>query len=301
LKINFDKASFSDKIQIIYNSYSFLGGKMLTSILLSTYKDLTALKLIIEALEQQTNKNFEVIVVEDDDSIEVKEYLNSINPFFKIIHYSHKKESGNKRSVALNNSIKLANGEYVIYLDGDCIPFTTFVDGHLKLANKNNFLCGRRVDLGDKVSNNLRQRKISVFDLEKKWLLKLFYILNDNVENFDKIFYFKPNSIIQKIISFFDKNLHILASNFSCFKDDIIKINGHDESLLPGPAVDDTDVEWRLKKIGLSPKSVKFCANVFHLNHPREERKEIFEKNLQKILHKQGKDEYIAKQGIEKY
>jgi glycosyltransferase involved in cell wall biosynthesis len=273
---------------------------MLASILLSTYNDITALKLIIEALEKQTNKNFEVIVVEDNDSIEVKDYIKSINTFFKIIHYSHIKTNGNKRSVGLNNAIKLTNGEYLIYLDGDCIPFTTFVDGHLESAERNKFLCGRRVDLGEKVSADLRQRKISGFDLEKKWFLKLFYMLNDNIDHFDKILYFKPNSLIQKLLSYFDKNVHLLAANFSCFKDDMLKINGHDESLIPGPGVDDTDIEWRLIRTGISPKSVKFCANIFHLYHSREERKKDFEKNFKSIQEKQKKDEYITQQGIYK-
>ena len=48
---------------------------MKVSVIVPTYKDTQALELILDALKLQTYKDFEVIVAEDDDSDEVKVFL----------------------------------------------------------------------------------------------------------------------------------------------------------------------------------------------------------------------------------
>jgi len=96
----------------------------------------------------------------------------------------------------------------------------------------------------------------------------------------------------------YDKNVHIVASNFSCYKKVMLAINGSDESMPGGPGVDDTDVEWRLGAMGVTPKSCKFSANLFHLNHLRNDRKEHYKMNMARIKEKQAKNEYRCRDGI---
>ena len=60
---------------------------MLVSLILPTYKDIVALRLILDALELQTYKKFELLVVEDDDAQATKDFLHSYNSDFTIKHF----------------------------------------------------------------------------------------------------------------------------------------------------------------------------------------------------------------------
>ena len=272
---------------------------MLVSVIVPTYKDTQALKLILDALQLQTYKNFEVIIAEDNDSDEVKIFLNNYSSVFKIKHLFHK-DNGNRKAIIMNKALLHVNGEYIIFIDGDTIPYTTFVESHVALSEPKTVLCGRRVNLGDKISQELREQSINVFEIEKNYIRYYKYLHDDNIRHYEQGLMFRANSFIQKIMSKCNKNVHILASNYSCYKEAIFAVNGFDEDLPFAPNRDDTDLEWRFISTGYKMKSCKYCANLLHLNHPRTDRKEEGEANMEIIKKKQQNDEYIAKNGIKK-
>lgn len=269
---------------------------MKVSVLVAIYKDLEALKLIINALKQQTYRDFEVIVAEDNDAQEVKNYLASVDAFFPIKHYFHP-DNGLQKAIARNASIRMSEGEYLIFIDGDTIPYTTFVESHVALAEPKKVLCGRRVNLEDGLSNALRQGKITSFELERIWKF-LPQLLKDKTRHIEQGLRFSPNGWVHSFLSSRDKNIHMVGSNFSCFKTDIMAINGCDESMTDGPGVDDTDLEWRFIASGVTMKSCKYCANLFHLNHGRNDRQEIYDQNVIRMKEKQRNGEIVCQNGI---
>ncbi len=273
---------------------------MLATVIVPTYKDVGALALIMEALEQQTWRNFEVIIAEDDNADATREFVSSLKVSFPVTHFSHEDFGTIRKAKAVNSAVRLSKGEYLIYIDGDTIPFSTFVEAHVRLATPRTVLCGRRVNLGEKVSTDLRAGRVKALDLEHAYLRHYFYLNRDNIRHYGQGLYFKPNSALQRLLAHFDDNIHILASNFSCFKEDMLAINGSDEDIPGGPGVDDTDVEWRIKAHGVTLKSCKYCANLFHLNHPRSDRKDAFEKNLEIIRQKKTREEIVCRNGIRK-
>lgn len=270
---------------------------MKASLIIPTYKDTVALGLILEALESQTYRNFEVIIAEDDNSSETKKLLEHLNLSYVIKHYSHE-DKGNRKPKAVNASIAMSEGEYIIMIDGDTIPYSTFIDAHVRLAEPKKALCGRRVNLGDKVSQDLRLGTKKISDIEHHFFSNYRYLKEDNSRHLEQGIYLKPNSLLQKFVSKLDKNTHILASNFSCYKSDLLEVNGIDEALPFAPNRDDTDLEWRLKAIGVEMKSCKFSANLLHLNHPRNDRDQEGLKNLEIIYEKQRHNEFRCQDGI---
>ena len=273
---------------------------MFVSVIIPTYKDIQALELILDALGLQTYKNFEVLIAEDDDSATVKELLSRHKSDFVIKHLFHE-DIGNRKAIIMNKALLHVSGEYIIFIDGDTIPYTTFVESHVALSEAKTVLCGRRVNLGDKVSRELRERKITAYELEKHFFKYYSYIKDDNSRHYEQGVRFKPRSFTYKILSGLNKNVHILASNFSCFTSDIYSVNGFDENLPYAPNRDDTDLEWRMIASGCQLKSCKYSANLFHLNHLRNDRKEEGEANMKLIHEKQKNNEYICKNGIKKY
>jgi glycosyltransferase involved in cell wall biosynthesis len=214
---------------------------MKVSVIVPTYKDIPALRLILLALEKQTYKDFEVIVAEDDDSNEVKEFLKNFDTILTIKHFFHE-DSGNRKAIIMNKVLPHTRGEYLVFIDGDVIPFTTFVESHVTLSEKKTVLCGRRVNLGDKVTKDLRENKITSFDIEKHYFRLYKYLKNDNIRHYEQGLRLTPSSFIYKFISQYNKNIHILGSNFSCYRSDLFEINGFDEDIT-GTSKDDVDLE----------------------------------------------------------
>jgi len=239
---------------------------MKVSLIVAVYKDIEALKLIIESLKMQTYKDFEVIIAEDNNAKEMKEYVASIDGL-KVQH-TFQEDRGVRKSRSVNNAILKSTGEYLIFIDGDCIPYTTFIESHVYLAKKSTALAGRRVNLGPMVSSKLRKGSLLAVKLEKSFIKNFLRLQHDSLEShIEEGIYINPKSFfyLRK-----KKNISLLGCHYSCFKEDMLEINGLDESYGASPVADDTDIEWRLKKMGVSITSCRFAANLFHLYHKRQ-------------------------------
>lgn len=273
---------------------------MRISLIAAFYKDIEALQLIISALRTQDYRDFEFIIAEDNDDPAIAAYLTTINDI-DIIHTSQK-DTGLRKARSINNAIIKSTGDYLVFIDADCIPYRTFLSSHAALAEKNKVLSGRRVNLGPRFSTLLRNKQLKPATLEKYYLLFLPFLLADKATHVSQGLFFKPDSFIyQRIIQRRKKsNLSLLGCNFSCFKSDMLAIDGFDE-LYPGESclADDTDLNWRFTDFGLTFKSCKMTANQLHLYHGVRHRKQIDgETAIQTMLQRKSEKKFRAGKGI---
>jgi len=275
---------------------------MKISVIIAVYKDVKALSLIIEALKQQTYKNFEVIIAEDNNAKEIKEFVSSIHGLE--VKHTVQEDMGIRKTRSLNNGILESKGEYLIFLDGDCIPYTTFVEAHKKLAENGYVISGRRCNLGPKYSKALRENKMNSLKLEKTFLLRFPFILRDAIEKHAEAgFYFPPDGFIYKnLLKKRASSTSLLGCNYSCFRKDLIAVNGYDEGFGETAVGSDTDLEWRFKAAGLKMKSAKNVANVFHLYHRRTFREQTETDNALNLMQKnQAKNQFVCENGLDKH
>lgn len=264
-----------------------MNSNVLVSLIVAVYKDLEALKLIVESLGKQTYSNFELIVAEDNNSQEIRDYIKSIRNIR--IKHTQQDDKGIRKSRSINNAILASSGEYLIFIDGDCIPYSTFIDSHVKLSEKGHILSGRRINLGKFYSSSIRRGLISSRLVEKSFPLNIPLMLLDKASHIEQGVYIQPAGwLYTKLISKRKRNTNLLGCNFSCFRSDILAINGFDESYEGTAVGDDTDLEWRFTANGLNIKSCKNACNIFHLHHTSEHRmvdssKEIKLMNERKI------------------
>lgn len=243
---------------------------MKVSIIIAVYKDIEALDLIIKSLKYQSYKNFEVIIAEDGKSHEMSDYVSKITNL-KIIHTTQE-DVGVRKSHSQNNAISNSTGEYLIFIDGDCILYSNFIENHIMLSSKNHIISGRRVNLGPVYSTKLRNNEIDSYWLEKNFLFKYFSIMKDakKEKHTEEGFLIKPYGIIHKlIIKKRKKPFPILGCNFSCYKEAMIKMNGFDKDLGNAAVAGDTDLEWRFKGLNYKIITGRFIVNQFHLYHKR--------------------------------
>lgn len=246
---------------------------MKVSIIVAVYKDIEALELIFNSLTYQTYKNFEIVVAEDGESNVMNNFIedSKIKYNFDIIHTTQE-DIGVRKSKSQNNGIKASTGEYLIFIDGDCILYSSFIENHLTLSDKKNIITGRRVNLGPIYSQDLRTKKIDSSWLEKNFVKKYLDIKEDaKIERHsEEGFSIKPNGFIHKLMKKYrKKEFPMLGCNMSFYKQTMIDINGFDEGLGNSAMASDTDLTWRFKGLGYTMVSARFIANEFHLYHKR--------------------------------
>lgn len=267
---------------------------MRASVIVAVYKDVEALHLVVEALKQQTYKNFEVVVAEDGQNEAMGKYVKSIQGLE--IKHTTQEDVGVRKARSQNNAVLASSGEYLIFIDGDCIPYSTFVEGHVVLAERGKVLSGRRVNLPKKLSEMAKYEKISLAKIERN-PLRFFHLFFDKEVRFKQGIRLNPGGLWYKILSKRNPCASILGCNFSCFKKDLLEINGFDESYGETAISDDVDLDWRFRAKGLELKSCKNIANIFHLWHQAHDRGDAT-KELLRMEARKSKGEYVCSNGL---
>jgi glycosyltransferase involved in cell wall biosynthesis len=268
---------------------------MKVSLIVAVYKNVKALELIIESLKDQTYKNFEVVVVEDGEYLPMKEYIDSITDM-EVIHTTQE-DLGVRKARSQNNGVLASRGEYLIFIDGDCMLYSTFIEAHVKLAEEGCVLSGRRFNLTEKLTNDILTDNLVPRDIEKNFW-RYISLAFDKEVRFEQGIYFDPDGWLYK--TFIDKKQRhtaILGCNFSCFKKDMLAINGFDESYGQSAVSDDMDLDWRFRAYGLKLKSCKNAANMFHLWHKAHDRGDA-SAQVSLMREREKEQKYICEKGL---
>jgi len=264
-----------------------------STLVISVYKDDIALSLILDSLLHQTVDNFDVIVSEDCVSDNIKNCIHEYSVSKLHIQHLYQEDDGFRKNIALNRAIRKASTDHIIFIDGDCVLHPSFIEAHQQHAEPGIACTGRRLELGENISRKLRDGDISLSRLTNRffYLLSLYSLIRDKAKNIESGFYSK---FLNRLT--LDRQIRLLGCNFSCSKQDLVKINGFNENYRAPGIGEDSDIDWRLTRSGVRIKNVKFSAIQYHLYHPRmyspsEENIKLFEKT-------QSSDDYICHQGL---
>jgi glycosyltransferase involved in cell wall biosynthesis len=105
---------------------------MKISIVIINYNDKIRIERSIESALNQTNKNVEVIVVDDGSDQETRDIYKKYNDKVKLIQLERDDKSSRTPSRARNEGIKYANGDFICFLDSDNYLDFSFVDTMVK-------------------------------------------------------------------------------------------------------------------------------------------------------------------------
>lgn len=239
------------------------------SIILATYQWPEALALVLSGLLTQTEKNFEVMLADDGSDERTKKTVAEYQKrgAFPIQHF-WQENKGFRKSRILNQAIQAAKGKTLIFLDGDCVPHKDFVAQHVALQDGKHYIAGRRVDLSKEFTAKLTPARIEKGMLNgvASGILALFMdsLRKKGSRPFHRSYMVKA-PIFRKLFGL-EKVVDLKGCNFSVLREDMLKIDGFDESY-EGYGREDTDVELRLLNLGLKIKSAKNLCLQFHLWH----------------------------------
>ena len=130
----------------------------LISIIIPTYNQPSMLEQTLLSLNHQTDRNFEVVVSDDGSKLSAQQEIKKLEPQLSYrFTYLWQKDQGFRAAKARNEGIKKAQGDYIIFTDGDCILPPRFVAQHRKLARKNCFVDGNRILLSQSITENIHE------------------------------------------------------------------------------------------------------------------------------------------------
>lgn len=240
-----------------------------STIIISVYKDIDSLDLILDSLSRQTFLPNEVLISEDCQSDEMRDYVRIAKEKYKNLHITHlfQEDVGWRKNIALNRAIVASKYDYLIFIDGDCVPFDNFIENHIMQAEKKIVLAGKRVELGEKLTESIRSRKLSVSKLTKNYWFYAPKLIKDKTRHLEDILHISHKSFLAPFVKK-DVN-YIIGCNWSAFKEDILAINGFDETYTLPSVGEDVDLGWRFRGLGIELKSCRHNANLVHLYHKK--------------------------------
>jgi GT2 family glycosyltransferase len=221
------------------------------SLIISFYKRLDFLELILQSLDRQSFRDFEVIVAEDNNDPQTAEFISKTSHMYS---YGTQEDIGFRKTQILNRAVKIAKGEQIVFIDGDCILHRHFMEEYNKAITDTHFYYGRRV---------FCSRKHTDLILKSKSLktINILHVLLFGGKSTGAGFYLPFKKNIDK------QHRRILGCNWGIMKKNILAVNGFDEDYNRAGVGEDFDIDWRLKKHGLTVRSMKGKAIVYHMYH----------------------------------
>ena len=253
------------------------------SLVITTYNRSDALLAVLRGLVAQTDRDFEVVVADDGSRPEhVQALLQSPEAAqLKLIHVWHP-DVGFTASKVRNRGVKAASGDYIVLMDGDCVPELDFVAQHKRLAQAGCFVNGSRVLLSAELTQQVLKGQVNLYGRSPLWWLG--QRLQGHANKLTGLIRLPANLKSRLHSEFVWKGIR--SCNMGVWKTDYALVDGFDESF-SGWGHEDADFVLRLHHAGLIRKN-GFCATeVFHLWHPEAARNDESQ-NAQTVRQRQG-------------
>lgn len=239
------------------------------SVIVTTYNRVDALDLVLQSLATQTDRDFELIVADDGSRPDTGEFVTRFAARSPVpIRHLWQPDQGFRAGQARNLAASLSRGDYLIYLDGDCIVQSDFVARHRALAEPGYTVTGSRILLSEDFSRELCASR--QWDEGRFRAGALSGRLKGRMNKCLPLFLKLPDGGWRHYKDFVWRR--IKSCNLACWKADAEAIGGFDPAM-DGWGHEDADFVFRLHVAGIRRKSGVLATEVLHLWHrmaPRE-------------------------------
>lgn len=222
------------------------------------------MRVVLDALAYQTFTDFEIIISEDGCDQDMANFVASYETLQPLTHCTQEDE-GWRKNKALNNAIRVSRGNYLVFIDGDCVLHHRFMEEHKRLADPKGFVAGKRVKLGPQFSEQYLKRK-DFLVLENEVATHFNKLRADGAEFIEEGIYIAPNSALS-FLSRLRPMKHLKGCNMSFYKSAVEAINGFDEDYQQPAVGEDADLQWRFEQAGYKLISARNLAVQYHLHH----------------------------------
>jgi glycosyltransferase involved in cell wall biosynthesis len=266
---------------------------MLISVIITTYNWEAALNASVRSLLAQHDLNFEIIIADDGSKIATANLIKQLrlDSPVPLIHCFHE-DKGFRAGAIRNQATLMSQGDYLIFLDGDCIVFPTFIKRHRQLAEKGYFVPGNRLLLTEKFSRTVLDHHLALPQHHIISFIK--WRLQGHINRLLPLIYL-PFKFFRMCHP--NRWQKAMTCNLAIWKNDFSAVNGFDR-LFEGWGYEDSDLVIRLIHLGIKRKEGRFAIAVIHLWHPPNNRNTEL-KNYHRLLSRLNNSSFIwAKLGL---
>lgn len=238
------------------------------AVIVPTYNRPAALDRVLESLAAQDTPPAQVVVADDGSGPETAAIVASWQTRMPcpLLHV-WQPDLGFRLARARNMAAAVADADYLVFLDGDCIVFSDFVRRHIAQSEIGRFVAGSRILLGE-----ILTREVEFGALRPQrwgWLPWLIARLQGRVNR------------LLPLLRLPGRRWRLTRShrwqgargcNLGIWRQDYVSVNGCDESF-EGWGHDDAELVARLMHSGVLRKEGRFAVPVLHLWHRENDRR----------------------------
>lgn len=256
---------------------------MKATLIISVYRDTQALRAVLDSVRRQTEQDIEVIISEDGSDAGMKAFVSAYDFPWPMQHLTQE-DTGWRKERALNRAVMAAHADWLVFIDGDCVLHPRFMEYHIRYSQRGVMLAGKRVKLNPELSERcMRGEKLCFFPY-------LFH--RRGCRYVEEAFYCGIARWLRRSVK------HLVGSNMSMSRADLIAINGFDENYTLPATGEDYDIEWRMQAQGCRIVSLRNLAVQYHLYH--QENWSDQSENVRYCRQMQEQKQYICRNGIDK-
>ncbi|HYF43364.1 MAG TPA: glycosyltransferase [Ramlibacter sp.] len=265
---------------------------MRTGFVVLTYNRSDALLAALRGLASQAGAQDVVVVADDGSRPEHVQALRERLPRFAcpVRHLWHP-DVGFTAARARNLGALHAQADYIVFIDGDCIPNPAFAQAHRQLAGEGFFVNGSRVLLSERLSERVVRGELDPAALGSADWLRLR--VAGDVNKLTHLVQW-PRAPLRTQPRFHWKGIR--SANFGVWYRDLQAVNGFDETF-QGWGHEDADLVLRLHHHGLRRRNGFLATEVFHLWH-RENSRAQESLNRRRVEQRMGTGLTRAERGL---
>jgi glycosyltransferase involved in cell wall biosynthesis len=249
------------------------------SVVITTYNRPDALAAVVRACFMQNDKNFEIIIADDGSTANTRACITELAAEAPMsIRHVWQPDQGFRAAMARNRGTLAARGDYIVFLDGDCIPQRDFIARHRALSQPGCLVSGSRILMSERLTRRVLDEHIDVAGAAAVTKLR-WRLAGDLNKTLQPLGLRWPDlGRTRRRFSW----RRIKSCNLGVWRSDLERVNGFDESFV-GWGYEDSDLVLRLFHAGVARKDGAMATEVFHLWH-REARRDQESSNRAVVL-----------------
>jgi glycosyltransferase involved in cell wall biosynthesis len=266
---------------------------MLISVIVTTYNRPDALRAVLAGLLAERDRTFEILIADDgsrDDTRQLVESIAAESPLS--IKHVWQEDRGFRAGAARNRAAAATKGEYLLFLDGDCVPRPDWIERHRALAERGWMVAGNRILLAEAFTRQVLEQQIPIHewtdshwqeekvrgDINRTWPLHHLWL-----------------GPLRRIAA--RRWQRVRTCNLGVWADDFRAVNGFDETF-EGWGFEDSELAVRLISYGVRRKEGAFATGVLHLWH-RENDRAHEGRNWEKLQQRIASGQIRAERGLQ--
>ena len=242
------------------------------TLIVSTFESPHALDAVLRSLADQSDARFDVVVADDGSGPDTAAVVEGRSGEFDgRLSHVWQPDDGYRLALVRNRGALASRGDFLLFLDGDCVPRRHFVRALYKSIEPGWFVSGRRLELSHALTRCAVEGRLQIH----RWTLLRWLLAGARAEVSGALSLTSRDrrKTGRTGVPEFEPRDRAYGFLLGVSRDDFGRVNGYDTRFV-GWGEEDVDLAVRLRRLGLRCGHAGPSATVLHLWHPTPVRRD---------------------------